>query len=57
VPQGCVAISTDVSGVPELVVHGKTGLVVSQCAAPPIAEAIERLFGDPALVNRLRAGG
>jgi colanic acid/amylovoran biosynthesis glycosyltransferase len=43
------AISTRVSGIPELIVEGETGLLVEQRDAVALAEAMERLILNPNL--------
>jgi len=50
---GTPCVSTDVTGIPELVRHGQTGLLVGQSDAIALAEALERLLGDPAERVRL----
>ncbi len=50
-------VSTRVSGIPELVQDGHTGLLAPEKDARALAEAIERLFRDPALARRLAARG
>jgi glycosyltransferase involved in cell wall biosynthesis len=50
-------LATDISGIPELVTHGKTGWLVPQKDAPGLAEAIRRLMDDDALRLRLGASG
>lgn len=50
-------VSTRVSGIPELVQHGRTGLLVPQKDARALADALERLFRDPELALRLAARG
>jgi glycosyltransferase involved in cell wall biosynthesis len=47
-------VASDISGIPELVEHGRTGLLVPPRAAAAIADALERLAADPAL--RVRMG-
>lgn len=42
-------ISTRVSGIPELIEHGRDGLLVEPADAAAITDAIERLLRDPAL--------
>lgn len=49
---GIPVISTAVSGIPELVRHEKTGLLVPPGEPGPLASAILRLAGDPALRHR-----
>ncbi len=46
---GTPCISTDVTGIPEVVRDGETGLVVPQHAPQVLAGAMERLLGDPGL--------
>jgi glycosyltransferase involved in cell wall biosynthesis len=54
---GCPVVSTRVSGIPELVRDGKTGLLVEQRDAAALADAIQRLIDDPALARRLGVAG
>ncbi len=44
---GVPVVSTGVSGIPELVLDGHTGLLVPPNQPQRLAEAIERLFADP----------
>jgi glycosyltransferase involved in cell wall biosynthesis len=46
-------ISTRSGAIPELVEDGVTGILVPPGDAPSLADAIERLLGDPALSGRL----
>ncbi len=50
---GLPLISTQVSGIPELVRHGETGWLVPPGDAAALADAIATLIGDPALQVRL----
>ena len=50
---GTPCVSTDVTGIPEIVRHGETGLVVPQNDAAALAGALERLLADPELRCRL----
>jgi len=50
-------VTTPVSGVPELVEHEKTGLLVPPGDAMALADALERLRRDPALGAQLAAEG
>ena len=52
---GTPCISTDVTGIPEVVHHDRTGLIVRQNDVESLASAIERLLGDSALQQRLAA--
>jgi glycosyltransferase involved in cell wall biosynthesis len=51
---GVPIVSTPVSGVPELIREGRTGLLVPPRDPQAIADAIERLFGSPELRDQLR---
>ena len=53
---GCVVASTPVSGIPELIVDGETGLLAPERDAASLADALQRLVEDPELVQRLRVG-
>ncbi len=53
---GCALVSTAVSGIPELVEDGTSGLVVPQRDEDALADALARLAADPALRQRLGAG-
>ena len=46
---GTPCVSTDVTGIPEVVRDGETGLVVPQNDAGALAAALERLLSDPEL--------
>jgi glycosyltransferase involved in cell wall biosynthesis len=50
-------VSTRVSGIPELVQHQRTGLLVPEKDARALADALARLHGDPALASRLARQG
>jgi glycosyltransferase involved in cell wall biosynthesis len=52
---GLPVVSTRVSGIPELVVHGVTGLLADEKDAPGLADAITRLFNDPAAAQAMAA--
>ncbi len=51
--QNLVCISTNISGVPELLVDGENGLVVPPEDPQSLADALERAIRDPALRHRL----
>ena len=46
-------VTTSVAGIPELVHHGQTGLLVEERDASGLAEALERLILDEALRRRI----
>lgn len=50
---GIPVVSTNISGIPELVESGKNGLLVRPRQPKQLAETIERLLVDPALRRRL----
>lgn len=50
---GTPCISTDVTGIPELLEHENTGLCVAQRDAEALAQAIRRLHADASLGRRL----
>ncbi|MFP8967596.1 glycosyltransferase family 4 protein [Pokkaliibacter sp. CJK22405] len=50
-------LSTDISGIPELIRHEETGLLVPQSDAPALATALARLIREPELRQRLANGG
>lgn len=50
---GCPCVSTDVTGIPEVLSHGLNGLQVAQRDVAGLAQALARLLADPALCVRL----
>jgi glycosyltransferase involved in cell wall biosynthesis len=50
-------VSTDVTGVPEIVTHGAEGLLVPQHDPAALAGALATLLADPALRERFGAAG
>lgn len=52
---GLPVVSTRVSGIPELVEHGVTGLLAEEKDAAGLAGAIEQLFADPAAAQAMAA--
>ncbi|MBV8571225.1 MAG: glycosyltransferase family 4 protein [Acidobacteriaceae bacterium] len=50
---GKPAVVTDAGGIPEMVLHGETGLVVPAGNAEALAEALLRLLNDTRLANQL----
>ncbi len=55
--QGLACISTRVSGIPELITDGETGVLVPSGDAAALAHAIENLLTDPAARARLGEAG
>ncbi|MGE3329218.1 MAG: glycosyltransferase family 4 protein [Acidimicrobiia bacterium] len=54
---GVPVISTRISGIPELVVDGETGLLVEPDDATALADAIESVLTDPAGAERRAVAG
>jgi glycosyltransferase involved in cell wall biosynthesis len=50
-------VSTDISGIPELIEDGHSGLLVPWGDAPALADALQRLSDDPGLRRRLGRAG
>jgi glycosyltransferase involved in cell wall biosynthesis len=55
--QHLACLSTDVSGIPELIEHGKTGWLVPQKDAGALAAALRKLITDPTLRIALGEAG
>ena len=55
--QGLPCVATDVSGIPELIEDGVTGLLVAPRDRDALARALARLVGDRALRARLGEAG
>jgi glycosyltransferase involved in cell wall biosynthesis len=54
---GNAVVATDAGGVPEIVDHGKTGLLVPPANPEAIADAVLTLLADPARSAQLGAAG
>jgi len=54
---GRAVVATDAGGVPEIVIHGETGLLVPPGEPKALAEAVLALIEDPARAARLGAAG
>ena len=50
---GVPVVSTRLSGIPELVQHGVSGLLAEPDDATSLADAMERMLGDPGLAEEL----
>jgi len=46
---GCACIGSDAGGIPELITHGETGLLVSPGDVAALSTALEQLLDDPLL--------
>ena len=55
--QGVACVSTRVSGIPELIEDGGTGILVEPESPEALARALEKLIGDPALRRRYAEAG
>jgi colanic acid/amylovoran biosynthesis glycosyltransferase len=54
---GVPVVASRLSGIPELVKDGRTGLLVPPRDAQALADALERMYRDPALRRRLGGAG
>lgn len=54
---GLPNISTPVTGIPEILAHGRAGLLVPENDAPATAAALERVLGDADLRRELARAG
>ncbi len=54
---GLPVVASGISGIPLAVEHEATGLLVPEGRVEPLAEALERLAGDPALRGRMGEAG
>ena len=50
---GVPVVTTDVNGLTETVIDGRTGIVVPEHDPAALADALERVLGDPELASRL----
>jgi glycosyltransferase involved in cell wall biosynthesis len=50
-------VSTDVTGIPEILRHDETGLIAREGDPAELADALERLLGDAALRSRFSQAG
>lgn len=55
--QGLCCLSTNVSGVPELIINGKTGVLVPPADAPALSLELDELIRDPVQRRTLGAAG
>jgi len=54
---GCAVIGSDAGGIPELIDHERTGLLVPSGDTAALAAALERLMDDPALREKFSQAG
>ncbi len=54
---GCPVVSTNVGGIPDVIINEETGLLVEQKNSEQLANAIIRLLEDENLRNRIIKGG
>ena len=54
---GLPCVSTDVTGIPEILRHDETGLIAREGDPAELADALERLLGDAALRSRFSQAG
>lgn len=54
---GTPSVSTRLAGIPDIIEHDESGLLVEPGDVPGLADAIQRIIEDPALADRLARGG
>jgi colanic acid/amylovoran biosynthesis glycosyltransferase len=54
---GVPVVASNISGIPELVIHGETGLLAPPRDVTALADALERYYHDPALRERMSRSG
>lgn len=54
---GCACIGTQIGGIPELVSHGRNGLLCAADNPAAMARELSRLMGDAELASRLGSAG
>ncbi len=55
--QNLACLSTNISGIPELITHAETGWLVEQKNSQQLGQALDKLIRDPQLRNRLAQAG
>ena len=54
---GIPVVATNVGGIPEVIVHGESGLLVPPADSRSLAEALVRVLSDSSMATRLGAAG
>jgi colanic acid/amylovoran biosynthesis glycosyltransferase len=54
---GLPVVSTNIGGIPEMVIENETGFLLQPGDAPAMADAIEKIINDPALAQRIGRAG
>ncbi len=54
---GIPCVTTHITGIPELIVHGESGILVAPSDVQGLADALARLMSDPALCNGISVQG
>ena len=54
---GLPVVASDISGIPELVEEGRSGLLVPPGDTAALADALQRLYDDPALRRSMGRAG
>jgi len=54
---GVAVIGTNAGGVPEIIRHAETGLLVEPRSSASMQQSIEQLYNQPALLEKISAGG
>jgi glycosyltransferase involved in cell wall biosynthesis len=55
--QGLACLSTNISGIPELIIHAESGWLVEQKNSQQLKQALEKLITNPALRDTLAQAG
>ena len=55
--QGLPVIATKVGGIPEIITHGETGLLVAPDNPDELAHNVKKIIENPILYNKIRING
>jgi glycosyltransferase involved in cell wall biosynthesis len=55
--QNLACLSTNISGIPELIIHAETGWLVEQKDSRQLKQGLQKLICDPDLRNTLAQAG